>query len=106
MIRMVAVGRVRPGVTKEQIEEALQALRQLRVKGLNHTMASGIDLGLREGNASFAITADIKGEEGISDEDAYRLWDRDSEHWRIRAKYFRPILIDGLAHKVQFSIPD
>ena len=53
--------------------------------GVDLRMVSGVDAGLREGNASYAITVDL------ADEQAYRVYDRDPEHNRIRAEMFAPI---------------
>ncbi|MDF3049440.1 MAG: stress protein [Pseudonocardia sp.] len=97
MIRNVVVGRVRPGTPVEDVERALQALRDLRVDGVDLRMVSGVDAGLREGNASYAITVDL------ADEQAYRVYDRDPEHNRIRAEMFAPIT--ERAERVQFVVP-
>ena len=97
MIRNVVVGRVRPGTPVEDVERALQALRDLRVDGVDLRMVSGVDAGLREGNASYAITVDL------ADEQAYRVYDRDPEHNRIRAEMFAPIT--ECAERVQFVVP-
>jgi len=98
VIRNVVVGRVRPGVPADDVERALQALRDLRVEGVEYRMAAGVDLGLREGSASYAITVDL------ADEEAYRTYDRDPEHNRIRAELFAPI--SELVERVQFRLPD
>ena len=97
MIRNVVVGRVRPGTPVEDVERALQALRDLRVDGVDLRMVSGVDSALREGNASYAITVDL------ADEQAYRVYDRDPEHNRIRAEMFAPIT--ERAERVQFVDP-
>ncbi|ODU03987.1 MAG: stress protein [Pseudonocardia sp. SCN 72-86] len=85
MIRNVVVGTVKDGVTTEQIEEALAAIRAMKVPGVELDVATGVDLGLREGNANFAITVDI------ADEEAYKVYDADDEHNRIRRELFAPI---------------
>ncbi|WP_214368118.1 Dabb family protein [Pseudonocardia sp. H11422] len=97
MIRNVVMGRVRDGVAPEQVEQALQALRDLRVDGAEFDLLAGRDLGLREGNAGFVITVDLP------DEEAYRIYDADPEHNRIRAELIAPIVerID----RVQFRLP-
>jgi hypothetical protein len=79
MIRNVVVGRLRPGVPVESVEPVLQALRDLRVDGVEGAVLAGMDLGLREGNASFSVTVDLP------DEESYRRYDTDAEHNRIRA---------------------
>jgi hypothetical protein len=98
VIRNVVVGRVRPGVEADEVEKALQALRELRVEGVEIRMVSGVDLGLREGNAGYAITVDL------DDEEAYRIYDRDPEHHRLRTKLFVPI--SESIERVQFRLPD
>ena len=97
MIRNVVVGRVRPGTPAEDVERALQALRDLTVDGVEIHMVSGQDAGLREGNASYAITVDL------ADEEAYRVYDADAEHNRIRREMFAPI--SERIERVQFHVP-
>ena len=94
MIRNVVVGRVRPGSSPEALEEALDAIMALKPDGLLE-MRVGSDAGLREGNWSFAITADFV------DEDAYRRYDLDEEHNRVRRELFAP-LSEEIA-RVQFE---
>ena len=98
MIRNVVVGRVRPGTPVEDVERALQALRDLRVEGVTLRMVAGCDAGLREGNASYAITVDL------DDEEAYRVYDADAEHNRLRREVIAPI--SEHIERVQFHLPD
>ena len=98
MIRNVVVGRVHQGTPVEDVERALHALRDLRVDGVTCRMVSGVDAGLRPGNASYAITVDL------ADEEAYRVYDADPEHNRIRAELFAPI--SERIERVQFRVPD
>ncbi len=86
MIRNVVVGRLHGGVPVEEIERGLQALRDLTVEGVEFRLVAGLDLGLRDGNASYSITGDFV------DEDAYRVYDADAEHNRIRRELMQPIL--------------
>ena len=97
MIRNVVVGRLKDGVTPEEIEPGLQALRDLTVEGVEFRLVGGQDRGLREGNASFALTADF-----VSDE-AYRTYDADPEHNRIRQEMIAPF--SALVERVQFRLP-
>ncbi|GAA2568500.1 Dabb family protein [Pseudonocardia hydrocarbonoxydans] len=97
MIRNVVVGRLLPDVPPERVRAALQALLDLRVPGVELRMVSGLDLGLREGNASYVITVDL------DDEDAYRVYDRDEEHNRIRREMFAPI--SASIERIQFRLP-
>ncbi|WP_433033396.1 Dabb family protein [Actinomycetospora sp. CA-053990] len=98
MLRNVVVGRVREGVPAEQVEAAIQALRDLTVEGVEFRLIGGQDRGLREGNASFALTADF-----VSDE-AYRIYDADPEHNRIRRELVAPI--SSSIERIQFALPD
>lgn len=91
------VGRVREGVPAAQVEDAIQALRDLTVEGVEFRLVGGQDHGLREGNASYALTADF-----VSDE-AYRIYDADPEHNRIRRELFAPI--SSSIERVQFELP-
>ena len=84
MIRNVVVGRVRAGVPRETVQEALAAIVALEPPGCLD-MKVGVDAGLRDGNWSFAITADF------ADEDAYRAYDLEDEHNRVRRELFAPI---------------
>jgi hypothetical protein len=98
VIRNVVTGRVHEGVPAEEIERGLQALRDLTVEGVEFRLVAGLDLGLREGNGSYSITGDFV------DESAYRIYDADAEHNRIRAEMFAPISETIL--RVQFRLPD
>ena len=98
MIRNVVVGTLRPGVPPEQVESALQALRELAMDGVPVGIVAGHDLGLREGNASYCLTVDFR------DEDAYRAYDRDEEHNRIRRDLFAPM--SESIQRIQFRLPD
>ena len=97
MIRNVVVGRLLHGVAQEEIEPALQALRDLKVAGVDFTLVAGVDLGLRDGSASYALTCDFV------DEDAYRVYDADPEHNRIRREMFAPL--SASIERVQFRLP-
>ena len=75
--------------------ELQEGLRNLDCPGtLSYTV--GDDLGLREGNWSFAIVADF------ADKDSYQAYDQDAEHNRIRAR------IAAMAEQIaraQFQVP-
>ena len=102
MIRNVVVGTVRPGVPPEQVESALQALRDLRMDGApvgtGAGLVAGQDLGLRPGNASYSLTVDF------ATDDDYRAYDADEEHNRIRRELFAPI--SESIQRIQFRLPD
>ncbi len=67
----------------------------MRTDGLL-AMHTGRDLALRGGTWDMAITVDLV------DEDAYRRYDRDDEHNRIRRELFDPVS-DEIA-RVQFRV--
>lgn len=96
MIRNVVVGVLNDDATPEQAQHALEALAGLRVEGVKFEMRTGLDLGLREGNASYAITADF------ADEADYRVYDLDEEHNRIRRELFAPI--SAQIQRIQFTL--
>jgi len=97
VIRNVVVGRLKDGVAPEEIEPALQALRDLEVEGVAFTLVAGVDLGLRDGAASYALTCDFV------DEDAYRTYDADPEHNRVRREMIAPL--SASIERVQFRLP-
>ena len=94
MIRNVVVGRLRAGVDPSAVEPALAAIAALRPEG-QIACRLGRDLGLREQSWDFAITNDF------ADEAAYRAYDADEEHNRIRRELIAP-LVDEVV-RVQFA---
>lgn len=94
MIRNVVLGRLRDGVDPAEVEPALAAVAALGPQGLLDCR-TGRDLRLRDGSWDFAITSDF------ADEDAYRAYDQDAEHNRIRREMFAPICAEIV--RVQFE---
>ncbi|WP_411284997.1 Dabb family protein [Lapillicoccus sp.] len=94
MIRNVVVGRLRPGVALAAVEPALQAIVALRPEGLIDARV-GVDRRLRAESWDFAITSDFVSEQ------AYRSYDEDPEHNRVRQELFGP-LCEEIA-RVQFE---
>lgn len=84
MIRNVVVGRLKPGAERRDAEQALAAIVALESEGCLDVRV-GVDAGLREGNWDYSITADF------TDVEAYRAYDLDDEHNRIRREMFAPI---------------
>jgi hypothetical protein len=84
VIRNVVVGRLVPGADRRDAEQALAAIVALELQGCLD-MRVGVDAGLREGNWDYSITADF------TDVEAYRRYDLDDEHNRIRREMFAPI---------------
>ncbi len=94
MIRNVVVGRLRQSDDSAQqaadaalLQEGLAGIAALKVPGML-AMNVGCDLGLRAGGWSFAITNDWQ------DADAYRAYDADDEHNRLRREIFAKICQD------------
>ena len=85
MIRNIVVGRLRPGVERAEVGPALAAIAALRPPGLVDCHV-GTDLRLRDESWDFAITSDFE------DEAAYRGYDADEEHNRIRREMFAPLV--------------
>ncbi|MFG1637314.1 Dabb family protein [Pseudonocardia alni] len=96
MIRNVVVGRLKDGVDPAEIEKGLQALRDLRIEGLDLDLKAGPDLGLREGNAHVVLTLDLP------DEESYHVYDADDEHNRIRRELFAPLC--SSIERIQFRL--
>lgn len=95
MIRHVVLGRLRPGVEEAAIRAVLEALARLRTPGLV-AIRTGLDLRLKDGTWDLAITTDLE------DEAAYRAYDTDAEHDRIRREELLPLVAE-LA-RVQFPL--
>jgi len=88
--------RLKPDQDATEVAELQEVFRNLNCPGtVSYTIGS--DLGLREGNWSFAIVADF------IDTAAYRAYDLDAAHNAARAR-LAPMLAE--AARVQFQIPD
>ncbi len=103
MIRNVVVGRLRAAAGPAQqaadaalLTKGLAGLAALKFPGMIANVA-GTDLGLRDGGWDFAITNDWQ------DADAYRVYDLDQEHNRLRREIFAVICQD--IARVQFEVP-
>ncbi len=95
VIRNVVLVKLKPGQDPAEIAAIQDEFRRLNCPGtLSYTIGS--DLGLRDGNWSFAIVADF------ANADAYRAYDRDSAHNRARAR-LAP-LAEQIA-RTQFEVP-
>jgi predicted RNA methylase len=97
VIRNVVVGRLRPGTDPSAVRPALDAIVALPVEGLLDVRV-GLDAGLRNGSGDFAITSDF------ADAAAYRAYDVDAEHNRIRQEMFGPFCDEMV--RVQFEVED
>lgn len=79
MIRNVVLVRLKPDHDAAEVASIQAGLRNLNCPGTIH-YTIGNDLGLRDGNWSFAIVADF------TDVEAYRAYDLDAQHNRLRAR--------------------
>jgi Stress responsive A/B Barrel Domain len=102
VIRNVVVGRLRATDDPDQraadfakLHEGLAGIAALQLPGLL-AMNVGCDLGLRDGGCTFAITNDWQ------DADAYRVYDAEEEHNRLRREIFA-VICEDIA-RVQFRI--
>jgi quinol monooxygenase YgiN len=96
MIRSVVLVELVPDADLAEVAAVQAGFREQRCPGtLSYTL--GDDLGLREGNWSFAIVADFR------DEESYRAYDVDERHnaWRERLKPHAARIA-----RVQFELPD
>ena len=95
MLRNVVLVKLAPGQDPAAVAKAQQAFLDLNCPGaLSYVI--GDDLGLRNGNWSFAIVADF------TDADAYRAYDQDEGHNRARAVLLP--MTEQIA-RVQFEMP-
>lgn len=96
MIRNVVTVKLRPDADPARVDALIEAFRAMDCpETLSYTV--GTDAGLREGNWSLAIVADF------TDVDAYRGYDADAEHNRLRAELAQ--LAEGVT-RVQLDLPD
>jgi hypothetical protein len=95
VIRNVVLVKLKPGYDPAELADIQQDFRDLNCPGtISYTL--GNDLGLRDGNWSYAIVADF------TDEEAYRGYDLDAAHNAARAR-LAP-LAEQVA-RVQFELP-
>jgi hypothetical protein len=95
VIRNVTVVRFKDGTEEAALERIVNSLLGLQMPGLIN-LSCGVDAGLRDGNAHLAVVADLE------DEAAYRGYDTDPEHNRIRAELIAPHL--ERIERVQYRI--
>lgn len=95
MIRNVVLVRLRPGEWGAQVAELQRSLAALPCPGMTGFSMGG-DAGLREGNMDLAIVSDFV------DEHAYREYDADPEHNRLRRELLGPIAEH--VERCQFSL--
>jgi len=84
VIRNVVMVKLKPGTAPDQVERLINELQGMQVPGMAH-LSVGTDAGLREGNLDLVIVVDL------DDEAAYKAYDEDAEHNRIRRDLVAPI---------------
>jgi hypothetical protein len=94
-VRNVALAHLKAGTPPDALDAVFAAMRALRIAGMLQ-LTIGRDLGLREGNASFAIVCDFV------DEAAYQRFDTDEEHNRIRRELVAPLVTS--VDRCQFAV--
>jgi hypothetical protein len=96
MIRNVVMIQLAADADLAEVARVQDGFRAMNCPGtVSYTL--GDDLGLRDGNWSFAIVADF------TDTDAYRNYDADGEHNRLRG------LLAPMTERIarcQFELPD
>jgi hypothetical protein len=85
MIRHIVLFTLKPTTTTAQVEDWISAVQALPTPGLV-AFTWGLDLGLREGNASMAAVFDFV------DEGAYLAWYQDRTHDHIRREMMQPLV--------------
>jgi len=95
VIRNVVLVKLKAGADAAEVARIQDGLRNLGCPG-TVSFTLGDDLGLRDGTWSFAIVADF------TDEAAYRGYDLDPEHNRLRG--LLGLLAEQTA-RVQFELP-
>ena len=84
MIRSVVLFGVKEGTRPEQLDAIVAAMKAIRFEGCRRWELVR-DLRLREGNMPYAFVAEF------DDAAAYRAYDTDPEHNRVRGELLGPI---------------
>ena len=84
MIRSVVLGRLNPDADRDLLDRGLTGVAALQIEGMTEIRV-GTDAGLRPGNWDYVITADF------TDVEAYRRYDENDEHNRLRREAFGPV---------------
>ena len=87
---------VRQGTRPDEVHAVERAMKALRFEGCGRWEMVQ-DLGLREGNLPYAFVSEFE------DEAAYRAYDTDAEHNRIRRELLAPIA--ERIERFQYEVP-
>lgn len=95
MIRNVVLMKFKAGTTPEQVQRLVNELQGMQIPGMLNVSTGG-DAGLRDGNMDLGLVIDLE------DEEAYKIYDQDAEHNRIRRDLVQPILerIERIQYRV------
>ncbi len=96
MITHIYVAKLKPGTPADKVRAWLAEIDALQITGMR-SLVGGTDLGLREGNQDVAIVGEFE------DAQAWRRYDEDELHNRIRAEHARPLVESQ--QRVQFEAP-
>jgi hypothetical protein len=96
MLHHVVTFQLKPDAPSDQVDRIVQALTALGATLPElRSLAVGADLGLRDGNASFAVAAQF------DDVDAFKVYADHPEHVRIIKELIAPHI--EARHPVQFT---
>jgi hypothetical protein len=88
VIRHVVLARFRDGVSDEEVDAFLDAMRRVWVDG-QRSLSCDRAAGLRPGGWDYALVADF------DDDDAYRRYDEDPEHRRVREELAPALVLEA-----------
>ena len=96
MIRNVVLFDVKEGTRPEQLDAIVRAMKAITFGGCRGWELVR-DLRLRDGNMAYAFVSEFE------DEAAYRAYDADPEHNRIRRELLAPIV--AKLERFQYEVP-
>ena len=95
MVRNVTLVQFKPGTSDAYVASIVDAMRALKIPSMLR-LSMGKDLLLQDGNMDFAVVADFV------DAAAFRAFDTDAEHIRIRKEMTGPVL--ARYERVQYEL--
>jgi len=95
MIRNVVMGRLRPDADTDRLDQGLAGIVALGIEGMTEVRV-GRNAALRPGNWDYTITADF------TDAAAYKVYDEDEEHNRLRREVFGPLSAEIARIQIEF----
>jgi hypothetical protein len=95
VIRHVSLFSLKEGVPAERLDAVVRAMKAIRFDGCTRWELVR-DLRLREGNLPYAFVAEF------DDEAAYRAYDTNADHDRVRRELIRPIV--ARMERIQYEV--